>query len=58
MVGDAVVLIREGNIPAAFHGEGGQSAHAELESLAVAGLVRAARVYIRTANGYSDAEKS
>jgi hypothetical protein len=58
MVGDAAILIREGNIPAALHGPGGQGAHADLESLAVAGLARAARVYIRTAIDYSNAEKS
>jgi hypothetical protein len=58
MVGDAAILIRKGNILAAFHGPGGQGAHADVEPLAVADLVHAARVYIRTAIDYSNAEKS
>ncbi len=57
MVGDAAIFIRDGHIPAVYHGPGGQGAHADLESVAVADLVRAACVYIRTAIDYIGAEK-
>jgi hypothetical protein len=56
MVGDAAIFMREGGIPAVYHGPGGQRAHADLESVVVADLVRAARVYIRTAIDYIGAE--
>jgi acetylornithine deacetylase len=52
MVGDAAIFTREGRIPAVYHGPGGQGAHADLESVAVADLERTARVYIRTAMDY------
>lgn len=57
MVGDAAIFTREGSIPAVYHGPGGQGAHADLESVAVADLVRAARVYIRTAMDYIGVEE-
>jgi len=56
MVGDAAIFTREGCIPAVYHGPGGQGAHADRESVAVADLVRAARVYIRTAIDYIGVE--
>ena len=56
MVGDAAIFIRDGHIPAVYHGPGGRGAHADLESVAVADLVRAARVYIRTAIDYVGTE--
>jgi acetylornithine deacetylase/succinyl-diaminopimelate desuccinylase-like protein len=56
MVGDAAIFTREGGIPALYHGPGGQGAHADLESVAVADLVRAARVYVRTAMEYLGVE--
>lgn len=52
MVGDAAIFMREGRIPAVYHGPGGHGAHADLESVAVVDLVRAAQVYIRTALDY------
>jgi len=52
MVGDAPIFINEGKIPAVYHGPGGQGAHADLESVAVADLVRAAKVYILAALKY------
>jgi acetylornithine deacetylase/succinyl-diaminopimelate desuccinylase-like protein len=58
MVGDAAIFIREGSIPAVYHGPGGEGAHADLESVAVADLVRAARVYIHTAMDYIGVEES
>ena len=56
MVGDAAIFTREGRIPAVYHGPGGLGAHADLESVAVVDLVRAAQVYIRTALDYLGAE--
>jgi acetylornithine deacetylase/succinyl-diaminopimelate desuccinylase-like protein len=52
MVGDAPIFINEGRIPALYHGPGGQGAHGDLESVAVADLVRAAKVYILAALKY------
>jgi len=52
MVGDAAIFTKEGRVPAVYHGPGGQGAHADLESVAVADLVRAARVYVLTALDY------
>jgi acetylornithine deacetylase/succinyl-diaminopimelate desuccinylase-like protein len=52
MVGDAAIFIAEGKVPALYHGPGGQGAHADLESVAVAELVRAAKVYVLTALEY------
>jgi succinyl-diaminopimelate desuccinylase len=52
MVGDAAIFIKEGKVPALYHGPGGQGAHADLESVAVADLVRAAKVYVLTALDY------
>ncbi len=56
MVGDAAIFIREGKVPTAYHGSGGQGAHADLESVAVAELVRATRVYVLTALDYVGVE--
>lgn len=53
MVGDAAIFIKEGNVPALYHGPGGQGAHADLESVAIADLVRAAKVYVLTALDYA-----
>jgi acetylornithine deacetylase/succinyl-diaminopimelate desuccinylase-like protein len=52
MVGDAAIFIKEGKTPALYHGPGGQGAHADLESVAVADLARAARVYVLAALHY------
>jgi acetylornithine deacetylase/succinyl-diaminopimelate desuccinylase-like protein len=52
MVGDAAIFIKEGKVAALYHGPGGQGAHADLESVAIADLVRAAKVYILTALDY------
>jgi acetylornithine deacetylase/succinyl-diaminopimelate desuccinylase-like protein len=49
MVGDAPIFIQEGGVPAVYHGPGGTGAHADLESVPVAELVRAAKVYVLTA---------
>lgn len=56
MVGDAAIFIQEGRIPAVYHGPGGQGAHADLESVAVADLVRATRVYALTAMNFLGVE--
>jgi acetylornithine deacetylase/succinyl-diaminopimelate desuccinylase-like protein len=53
MVGDAPIFITEGKVPALYHGPGGQGAHADLESVAVADLVRATKVYVLTALDYA-----
>jgi acetylornithine deacetylase/succinyl-diaminopimelate desuccinylase-like protein len=53
MVGDAAIFIKEGKVPALYHGPGGTGAHADLESVAVADLVRAAKVYVLTALDYA-----
>ena len=53
MVGDAAIFINEGKIPALYHGPGGQGAHADLESVAVADLVRAAKAYVLAALNYA-----
>ncbi len=49
MVGDAPVFIREGDVPALYHGPQGMGAHADLEWVPVSELVRAAQVYVLTA---------
>jgi acetylornithine deacetylase/succinyl-diaminopimelate desuccinylase-like protein len=49
MVGDAPVFIREGGVPALYHGPQGKGAHADLEWVPVSELVRAAKVYVLTA---------
>jgi acetylornithine deacetylase/succinyl-diaminopimelate desuccinylase-like protein len=54
MVGDASLFINEGGIPALYHGPGGTGAHADVESVPVSELVRAAQVYIATALDYAD----
>ena len=53
MVGDAAIFIKEGRVPAIYHGPGGQGAHADLESVPIAELVRAAKVYVLTALSYA-----
>jgi len=52
MVGDAAIFTKEGKVPALYHGPGGTGAHADLESVAIADLVRAAKVYVLTALDY------
>jgi len=52
MVGDAAIFIKEGKVPALYHGPGGQGAHADFESVALSDLVRAAKVYVLTALEY------
>jgi acetylornithine deacetylase/succinyl-diaminopimelate desuccinylase-like protein len=52
MVGDAAIFIKEGKVPALYHGPGGQGAHADLESVALSDLVRAAKVYVLTSLDY------
>lgn len=56
MVGDAAIFITEGKVPALYHGPGGTGAHADLESVAVSDLVRAAQVYVLTALSYVGCE--
>jgi len=53
MVGDAAIFTKEGKIPALYHGPGGTGAHADLESVPIAELVRAAKVYVLTALDYA-----
>jgi acetylornithine deacetylase len=48
-VADAPVFNREGGIPATYHSPGGEGAHADVEFVPIAGLVRAAKVYLLTA---------
>jgi acetylornithine deacetylase/succinyl-diaminopimelate desuccinylase-like protein len=52
MVGDASVFTRDGGVPAVYHGPKGTGAHADVESVPVAELVRAAQVYVLTALRY------
>jgi acetylornithine deacetylase/succinyl-diaminopimelate desuccinylase-like protein len=49
IVGDAAIFMRQGKIPCVYHGPGGFGAHADLEGISVAELVRAAKVYVETA---------
>jgi acetylornithine deacetylase/succinyl-diaminopimelate desuccinylase-like protein len=49
MVGDAAIFTKEGKVPALYHGPGGTGAHADLESVPIAELVRAAKVDVLTA---------
>ena len=53
MVGDAAIFTKEGKVPALYHGPGGTGAHADLESVPIAELVRAAKVYVLTALDYA-----
>jgi len=46
MVADAPILIREGHIPAVYHGPWSDRAHSDVEYIALDELVRAARLYI------------
>ena len=48
-VADAPVFFKEGGIPAVYHSPGGSGAHADHESVEIASLARAARVYLATA---------
>ena len=48
-VADAPVFFKEGGIPAVYHSPGGDGAHADVESVAIADLARAAKVYLATA---------
>ncbi|MCX5732759.1 MAG: M20/M25/M40 family metallo-hydrolase [candidate division NC10 bacterium] len=56
MVGDAPIFIQEGGVPAVYHGPGGTGAHADLESVPIAELVRAAKVYVLTTLSYVGCE--
>jgi acetylornithine deacetylase/succinyl-diaminopimelate desuccinylase-like protein len=47
MVGDAAIFIQQGKIPCVYHGPGGFGAHADLEGISVAELVRASQVYVQ-----------
>lgn len=49
---DVNVIVREAGIPAVAHGTGSTTAHADLEWVDLAGIVRAARVYLATAVRY------
>ncbi len=51
-VTDANIIAREGGIPALCYGPNGATAHADEEHVAVADLLRAARVYAETILGY------
>ena len=51
-VNDASIFIREGRIPTVCHGPKGEGIHGDTESMEVAELVRAAKVYISTAVNY------
>jgi acetylornithine deacetylase len=48
-VADAPVFQKVGGVPATYHSPGGAGAHADLESVRVADLARAARVFLLTA---------
>jgi acetylornithine deacetylase/succinyl-diaminopimelate desuccinylase-like protein len=47
VVADAAILQGLGGIPTVYHGPMGDGAHADVESVSVAELVRATRVYVR-----------
>ncbi len=47
VVADAAIWQSEAGIPTVYHGPRGQGAHADEESISVAELVRATRVYLR-----------
>ena len=49
---DVNVIVREAGIPAVAHGTGSTTAHADVEWVDLAGIVRAARVYLATAVRY------
>jgi acetylornithine deacetylase/succinyl-diaminopimelate desuccinylase-like protein len=49
---DVNVIVREAGIPAVAHGTGSTTAHADLEWVDLAGIVRATRVYLATIVGY------
>jgi len=51
MVGDAAIFTRAG-VPALYHGPKGTGAHADVEWVPIAELVRAAQVYLLTALAY------
>jgi acetylornithine deacetylase/succinyl-diaminopimelate desuccinylase-like protein len=53
IVGDAAIFMRQGKVPCAYHGPGGFGAHADLEGIPVAELVRAAKVYIEMAVSFA-----
>ena len=52
-VADAPIFEKEGGVPAVYHSPGGEGAHADLESVRIADLVRAARVYLLTAVNFA-----
>jgi acetylornithine deacetylase/succinyl-diaminopimelate desuccinylase-like protein len=47
VVADGAVFQGEANIPTVYHGPAGSGAHGDVESVPVAELVRATRVYLR-----------
>lgn len=51
MVGDASIFTQAG-VPTVYHGPKGTGAHADVESVPIAELVRAAQVYLLTALAY------
>jgi acetylornithine deacetylase/succinyl-diaminopimelate desuccinylase-like protein len=58
VVADAAILQGVGGIPTVYHGPVGEGAHADVESVPVAELVRAARVYVRTLERLWDQARS
>ncbi len=51
-VSDVNVIVREAGIPVVAYGTGSTTAHADLEWVELAGIERAARVYLATIVGY------
>ena len=51
-VSDVNVIAREAGIPVLGHGTGSTTSHADLEWVEVAGIVRAAKVYLATILSY------
>ncbi len=58
LVADAPIFVRAGGIPCVYHGIRGYGAHADLEYVEVAEVLRAARVYLLTALYYLGYEES
>ncbi|MBI3910960.1 MAG: M20/M25/M40 family metallo-hydrolase [Armatimonadetes bacterium] len=57
VVADAGIFAREADIPAVYHGPAGEGAHGDVESVPIAELARAARVYVAAAWRFLGAEK-
>ena len=58
VVADGAVFQAEAGIPTVYHGPMGTGAHADVESIGVDELVRAARVYVRTLERLWDQSRS